>query len=185
MPSRSGRGWARGQAGNRALARATMLVLALAPAACSIPPEIDPRVIYKEVTGEADAGRERPPGVDRPFPNLGTVPPRPQRPDPAARATITQALEADRGQSREAMAPRVEPAPPGEASPGSPLVPAAPPPPPSLARAAPVPWAPPPGMGGGATTAPAPNPPAPEPGEEPAAPPPDLLGAPPPQPRID
>jgi hypothetical protein len=168
------------------MALALVLALPLGLAACAVPREIDPFVIYDELTGDIDAGRERPPGMDRPYPSLGTVPARPDRPDARTRAGLTSTLEADRGQSLTPLPPRATPAPPAEATdPGTPPVPAAPPAPPRLVGAVAVPWvvpggvqALPPGLSPG--TAPA----LPEPGEVPAGPTPDLLAAPPPRPQI-
>lgn len=169
----------------RPAALGLVLALSLALAGCAIPREVDPRVIYDEVTGDIDTGRERPPGLDRPYPSLGTVPARPDRPDARTRAGLTAALEADRARSQQPLPPREAPASAAEAEAlGSPPLPAAPPAPPRLAGAVAVPWVLPGGvlaMPGAAAGAVAP---LPEPGEIPIGPPPDLLAAPPPLPRI-
>ncbi len=169
----------------RPAAAALALALACPLAGCGIPREIDPFVIYDEVTGDIDAGRERPPGMDRPYPSLGTVPPRPERPDAKTRAGLTATLEADRARSLQPLAPRDIPAPPAEAeAPGTPPVPAAPPEPPRLAGAVAVPWVLPGGVQALPGAAPGSTAPLPEPGEVPAGPTPDLLAAPPPLPRL-
>jgi hypothetical protein len=156
------------------------MLLVLMLGGCSVPKEVNPVEIYRTVSGAADAGRPPPPGMDRPRPNLASVPPRPERPPPEVRDAVSAALAADRERSREALAPREVPARLGAASPGDPPIPAAPPPRPSLAGAAAVPWSEaPPRRGRAAPAAPAePEPPA-MPDFAPAPPPPDLLGPPP------
>jgi hypothetical protein len=157
-----------------------MVVGLLALGGCALPREIDPFVIYGEVTGEIDAGRERPPGLDRPFPRLGAVPPRPERPGLRFRTEVTDALAADRAASREPLAPRRHSAAAAEAeAPGIPPLPASPPPPPRLAAAPSVPWQPRQGE-----TVETPSQPAPELGAVPSLPTPDLLAAPPDPPSV-
>ena len=162
--------------------------IALALGGCSIPKEVNPVVIYREVTGIADEGRLPPPGLDLPFPNLSVVPPRPERPPLGLREGVTNALVADRARSRDPLEPDSVAAPvPGFApAPGQPPIPAGPPERPSLAGAPPIPWLDPvpaaaparPGPAAAPTVVPAPEPVMPA--APPAAPPPDLLGPPPP-----
>lgn len=182
------------------------VVLALAcfsVGACSVPRALNPAEIYREVSGANDAARPTPPGLDRPFPSLATVPPRPDRPTPEARAAITAALAEDRSRSRDPLVLRT--APGGGGAPAGTGLAGGPPPRPSLSAAPRIPWteAPPAGArGGGAPSPAATPPPLPSPGtptprppaarpapEVPAAPPPppapELLGAPPPPPSPD
>ena len=72
---------------------------------CAIPRDIDPRLIAANIFGAHLEGREPPPGLDRPYPTLGSVPARPVAPDPAERARLSAALAADREQSREPLPP--------------------------------------------------------------------------------
>ncbi len=100
------------------------MIVALALAGCDVPKEVNPVYIYRAISGEADAGRPPPPGLDRPRPNLASVPPRPDRPPPEVRDALSAALAADRARSREALA-RTRSARPLA---GDPAWPAAPPP---------------------------------------------------------
>ena len=110
-------------------------------AGCEVPKEVNPVEIYRTISGEADAGRLPPPGMDRPRPSLGSVPPRPERPPPEARDAISAALALDRSESRDPLAARSQPAPPAAAAaPGDPLLPAAPPPRAALTSAPAIPW---------------------------------------------
>jgi hypothetical protein len=176
---------------------ALAVLLCLALAGCAVPREVNPVWIVREVTGLTDRERPPPPGLDQPFPNLASVPPRPEPPPAAVREAITAGLAADRAGAREPLALGAAPGGRGAAAelPGFPPVPARPPPPPALAAAPRVPWtdapAPPhrpepvravPGQ--------APPEPLPEPGAEPAPPPPELLAplpgaAPPPPPPAE
>jgi hypothetical protein len=161
------------------------LALTLALAGCEIPKEINPVHIYRELSGAAEADRLPPPGLDRPRPNLASVPPRPERPPPEVRDAISAALAADRARSREALAARTGRARP---VPGDAAWPAAPPLRPALAAAPAIPWAEPAPRSRPADPAAAPTAPAqtvPEPVALPAMPdfappppPPDLLGQP-------
>jgi hypothetical protein len=145
--------------------------------------EIDPRPGIRNVFGAHLEGREPPPGLDRPYPNLASVPQRPAAPAPQLRAGITQALTTDRA---GAAAPR------RALRRGEPPIPAAggPPAPPRLAVAPAVRMAP---VAPAAPVAvpqppparqPAPTAPAAQPMPAPAGPPPaperDLLAPPPP-----
>ncbi len=171
-------------------------------AACGGQRGVDPAAVWREVSGANDAARPAPPGLDRPFPSLHSVPPRPDRPSPEAREAITAALAADRGRSREPVTLRAAPGEGGRAAAAAPApgMAAGPPPRPALAAAPRVPWMEepsppqaPPARGGGTTPAaatPAARPPGPRPGEAaPAAAPappaalpevPDAAPAPPP-----
>ncbi|MDB5372569.1 MAG: hypothetical protein JWP04_1211 [Belnapia sp.] len=167
------------------------LLLGCMLAGCAVPKEVNPVEIYRTISGEADAGRLPPPGMDRPRPSLGSVPPRPERPPPEVRDALSAALAMDRAQSREPLAFGAAASWGGAAvpgrSPGDPSMPVAPPPRASLANAPAVSWT------GAATRATGPRdqpvpgrvpeatpmqPPA-MPDFAPAPPPPDLLGAPP------
>ena len=177
------------------LRHAGLALACLLLAGCAIPKEIDPLVIYREVTGLSDEGRRPPPGLEDPFPNLASVPPRPERPSVAARDAISAALAADRTRSRDPLVLRGVPGGPGAATsaagPGQ--MPAGPPSRPIFAAVPRVPWTDPPAGGdrgnaadarrgqGDAAARPAPQPPE-MPDTAPAPPPPDLLGAPPPPP---
>ena len=170
------------------------LVLALLGTACSVPDEVNPVVIYDRISGAADAGRPVPPGLDQPFPNLASIPPRPERPSPEFRASVTEALAQDRARARDPLVLRSVTAPgaSGGAPAGDAAMPAAPPRRAALAAAPAIPWTDAPATparqgarppAGGTVTPAAPAPVLPEmPAEAPAAPPPELLG-PPPLPR--
>ena len=155
-------------------------LLAMSLAGCEIPKEVNPVEIYRTISGEADAGRPPPPGMDRPRPSLGSVPPRPDRPPPEARDAISAALALDRTESRDPLGRRTVPAPATEASPGDPLMPGAPPSRAALTSAPAIPWggSAPAGPRSNPATAPEPAPPPAMPDFAPAAPPPDLLGQP-------
>jgi len=155
-----------------------LLSLVTQLAGCAVPAQLNPALAWREVTGANLESRLAPPGLDQPSGNLGMVPARPDRPDPATRTRLDVALAADRDRSREPLAPR-QTALPGfpAAAPGLPALPAAPPARPSLARAAPVPWTALPVIPPGTA--------APEPGAVPDLPTPDLLGLPPAPPSAD
>lgn len=158
---------------------AWVMALPLALTGCAVPKEINPFEIYRTLSGEADAGRPPPPGMDRPRPNLATVPPRPERPPPEVRDAISAALAADRAEARRPMPAR--PVPPATAAPGEPPLPAGPPPRPALAAAPAIPWTTEPPRPRATAADPAPAPAAPPPAMPevaPAPPPPDLLGQP-------
>lgn len=186
MAMRRGVRW---MAGCRRGAAAAAVMLATAPLpGCALPPEVNPVAIYNRISGADDAARLPPPGMDRPTPNLASVPPRPERPSPEVRAAITAGLAEDRARSRDPLVLRTVPAPGalGGARGEQPL-PAGPPPRPMLSNAPRIPWsdpAPAPGPGPAAPAARTPAPAPPEmPERAPAPPPPDLLG-PPPAPRL-
>ena len=84
---------------------ASVLLACLAVGACGGEASgLNPAAIWREVSGANNAARPAPPGLDRPFPSLGSVPPRPERPSPEVRDAITAALTADRSRSREPVA---------------------------------------------------------------------------------
>lgn len=144
-------------------------------AGCELPARADLRAVARELAGFGQEARLPPPGLDRPSPNLGSVPPRPEPPSRAAREAIMQELEAARAAARTPLEPRAAgPAPRFAPAPGAPALPAAPPAPPRLATAPAIPWAAAPG--------PESAPPGPEPGPLPAPPPAELLAPPPPPP---
>lgn len=149
---------------------------------CDVPAQANLRTLFRDASGAAMQTRLAPPGLDRPTPNLASVPPIAERPDLATRTGVTSRLEQDRAASLTAAPPRTTPQGPLAPAPGSPTIAAAAPPPPTLAPAAPIPWVAPRGAG----TAPAETPGGTlAPGDVPALPPPDLLApAPPPQPRF-
>lgn len=166
-----------------------ILLLPLLLGACAVPKEINPVWIYDQVSGRADRARPVPPGLDQPYPNLASVPPRPEKPPLAVREQLSVALATDRAQSRSPLEPRAGAAAAVFApAPGTPPLPGLPPPPAQLAGARPIPW------DGPGVEPPAPAPAAAQPGVQPAAAgpapaarpataPPDLLAPPPPPSR--
>ena len=165
------------------------LLACLSLGGCGIPNQVNPVWIFREVTGLSNQDRLPPPGLEQPYPNLASVPPRPDRPPPELRAAISAALERDRAQSREPLVLRSVPGAGAAASaPGGPGLPAAPPPRPTLAAAPRIPWTEPTpapqATPAGTAASQAAGPEAPRlpelPEAAPAPPPPDLLGAPPP-----
>jgi hypothetical protein len=163
-----------------------------------VPDEANPVVIWRHATGASAADRPPPPNLDEPYPNLGTVPPRPDRPPAAVRATMSAALAAEREGSRQPLPPGQSPPSRGAAAaPGEPPVPAGPPPRAALATVPRVPAGQPPppppstapssaGMPGAApppAAAPVtPARPAPAAREAPEVPPPAPAAPPPPPP---
>jgi hypothetical protein len=150
---------------DQAIAAAACLLIG----GCAVAERTEIAAIYRDATGAGLTAREPPPGLDRPTPNLATVPPRPQRPEASFRFGLTEELESARTRAAEPLPPRANPAPPGADAPGEPPIPGAPPAPPRLVRAPPVPWS------AAAGAAPAPAAERVEPGAVPALPPPDLL----------
>lgn len=153
--------------------------------------------LARNVFGPANEGRAAPPGADAPYPNLGTVPPRPSVPDPLVRDALTAALAEERQRSRNPLDPerRPDPVRPAGTS-GDAAMPMRAPPPPVLARVPAIPWdepmTPAPASPVAAPTEPAAAPaPAPIPQMDAAPPPPppaDLLSpgaGPPPPPPAD
>jgi hypothetical protein len=205
MSNATGRGHGRGR-GRADQARPAALALALLAAGCTGgqgPEAIGP--LFANIFSPAHEGREPPPGAEDPFPNLGTVPPRPAVADPAVRDALTAALAEERQRSRNPLDPEMRPSPlrpagtPGDRSmpmqaPGRPALTAAPrvpwdapglpaPAPVAPAPAAPVPAAPVPAIPAPAVAAP----PPPAPAGPPPLPPADLLApsGPPPLPPAD
>jgi hypothetical protein len=195
---RDGRQGRAGRWGRRTGMLLCLLGLACTVTACAVPDEVNPVSIYDRISGNADARRPAPPGLDRPTPNLGSIPPRPERPSPEFRQAVTDALAKDRSNSRDPLVLQSIPAPGGAAgrsqggaTAGDALMPAAPPHRAALAAAPAIPWAEAPaqprslpdGTSDGRTPPAAAAPALPEmPAQAPAAPPPELLG-PPPLPR--
>jgi hypothetical protein len=157
--------------------------------------EIDPRPAVANLFGAHLEGREPPPGLDQPWPNLSSVPPRPSPPDRAWRQGLSAGLAEDRAQSRDPLEPAGRAAlPAGQAGPPPPArLTAAPavrfdpgplpgPAPAALPVPAPAPTRPAPPAGPAA--APQPSAPPPTPAPELLAPPPspsrDLFAPPPP-----
>lgn len=183
-PARQGKGRpALGQA------RLRWLLPLLALAACETPGQINPRLLGRDISGAAAEARLPPPGLDRPFPNLASVPPVPDRPDPAARLAITEQLQAQRDLLNQPLADRRRDTPLTEGrADGQPPIAARPPAPAVLSRAPAIPWT----VSGAPARTPAlapatpePEPEAPTPGAVPDLPSADLLApaAPPPPPR--
>jgi hypothetical protein len=81
------------------------LVALLPLAGCAVPADIDPRITIANVFGAHLEGRLPPPGLDRPFPSLGSLPPRPEPVDRAALAALSEQLATDRAQAAEPQAP--------------------------------------------------------------------------------
>jgi hypothetical protein len=177
-------GKARGWRGADQARPALLAVLALSITACSDRwSELDPRPVVANIFGAHLEGREPPPGLDQPWPNLSSVPARPEPPDPTTRARLSEGLAQDRAASREAVQPGGR-----RGAGGAPPAPgAAPPPPPRLAAMpAPrpaalslTPSAQPPAPTGGPTA------PTAAPATAPAAPPAELLAPPPPPPAAE
>ncbi|MBR0646425.1 hypothetical protein GXW73_26560, partial [Roseomonas hellenica] len=86
----------------RALVIAMLAALPLALTACE---GTGPVATLGRVFGPATEGRERPPGLDGEgvYPALGTVPPRPDRPDPAVRHALTDRLARERDVTRDQL----------------------------------------------------------------------------------
>lgn len=181
-------------------ARLHRLLPILLLSACAVPDQINPRLIARDISGSAPETRLPPPGLDRPFPNLASVPPIPERPDPAARLALTTQLQAQRDLLNQPLSDQ-RPASPllGGGAPGQPPVPAGPPGPPILARAPEIPWttsatpvvtreaAPSATLAPSANPTPAAAPPSPDsivPGDIPALPSADLLAPAPPLPPL-
>jgi hypothetical protein len=124
-----------------ALASLAAAAACLGLGACAPGRVVGPAAIWREVSGANDAARLPPPGLDRPFPSLGSVPPRPDRPSPEIRDAITAALTADRGRARgEPVALREVPGEGGAPAPVPAGMAAGPPPRPALAAAPRIPW---------------------------------------------
>jgi hypothetical protein len=182
------------------------LALALALPACDRLSEVDPRPAFANLFGAHLEGREPPPGLDQPWPNLASVPPRPEAPSPTAREELTGRLATDRERARTPQLSSLAPRLPTTAGPPAPPVLAAMPairpgpPQPPVPAALPAPQPAPAPRPGAPATMPVPPPartpapmpasevtPAPRPAEPLAPPPPPTpdLFAPPPPPSSD
>ena len=156
-----------------------MILAALALGACSDRwAELDPRPVVANMFGAHLEGREPPPGLDGAYPRLSSVPPRPEPPDPAARARLSAALAEDRAASRDALTPAGRPSAAATSVPPAPPRLAAMPP----IRLDPVPARPEPAAMP-APAPPAPLPPTSAPVPAAATPAPAALAPPPPPPR--
>lgn len=157
-------------------------------AACETPGQINLRLLGRDISGAAGEARLPPPGLDRPSPNLASVPPIPERPDPAARLALTTQLQTQRDLLDQPLPDRRPNSRLTEgAASGQPPIAAGPPRPAALARAPVIPWttsAPAvPAARAPATQDAAPEAPAPNnvtPGDVPDLPSADLLALPPP-----
>lgn len=146
--------------GGSGMRRCAVATLALLLSGCSsLPSSMNPVSWWHDLQGGKIAEeRPPPPGADQPYPNLASVPPKPEQPDRAALANIAKALIADRTNAQHvaAAAPLPDPSSPN-ASPGlfgrGTVTPPPPPPPPGTqtasatmpaAQAPPAPAAPPP-----------------------------------------
>ncbi len=84
--------------------RAPLLALLLAGCS-SFPASMNPVSWWHDLQGGKIAEeRPPPPGADQPYPNLASVPPKPEAPDRAALANIATALIADRTNAQHAAA---------------------------------------------------------------------------------
>jgi hypothetical protein len=115
-------------------------LLGLMLAGCQTEPGQAVVKFWDRAWGPATEGRPAPPNANAPFPNLGTVPPRPETPDMAEREALAARLVQQREAAREPLGtlpgpvPRLGPPPPalapalvGMASPAPPIAaPAAP-----------------------------------------------------------
>jgi hypothetical protein len=178
----------------RPQARSITLLALLVLSGCAVPGQLDLRRVGRDISGAAQEARLPPPGLDRPPPNLASVPPIPERPNPATRLAVTQGLQAQRDLLNTPLPDRRADSPLAEgAAPGQPSIPAGPPRPAVLARAPVIPWTTGPALRPAASSqmptpeASSPEARAPEsvtPGEVPELPSADLLGAPPPMPSL-
>ena len=93
-------------------------LLALMLAGCQTEPGQAVSKFWDRAWGPATEGRPAPPGTNAPFPNLGTVPPRPETPDLASREALADRLMQQREASRVPLGalpgavPRLGPPPP-------------------------------------------------------------------------
>jgi hypothetical protein len=93
-------------------------LLALMLAGCQTEPGQAVGKFWERAWGPETEGRPAPPGAGMPFPNLGTVPPRPEIPDVATREALAAGLVQEREASREPLGalpggdPRGAPPPP-------------------------------------------------------------------------
>ncbi len=100
----AGCGRVSGTSGLRCRRLAPLVALSLAGCA-SFPSSMNPVSWWHDLQGGKIAEeRPPPPGADQPYPNLATVPPKPEQPDRAALANIASALIADRTNAQHAAA---------------------------------------------------------------------------------
>jgi hypothetical protein len=119
-------------------ARFCVLLALLLPGCQTEPGQIVAK-FWNRAWGPENEGRPAPPNADAPFPNLGTVPPRPEIPDMATREALAARLVQQREASRAPLgalpgaAPRLGPPPPALAPPLASIASPRPAPPPALA----------------------------------------------------
>ncbi|MCA3378009.1 MAG: hypothetical protein INF64_12900 [Roseomonas sp.] len=115
------------------------MLLALLLPGCQTEPGQNVAKFWNRAWGPENEGRPAPPNADAPFPNLGTVPPRPEIPDMATREALAARLVQQREASRAPLgalpgaAPRLGPPPPALAPPLASIASPPPAPPPALA----------------------------------------------------
>lgn len=115
------------------------VLLALLLPGCQTEPGQAVAKFWNRAWGPENEGRPAPPNADAPFPNLGTVPPRPEIPDMATREALAARLVQQREASRAPLgalpgaAPRLGPPPPALAPPLASIASPPPAPPPALA----------------------------------------------------
>ena len=115
------------------------VLLALLLPGCQTEPGQAVAKFWDRAWGPANEGRPAPPNANAPFPNLGTVPPRPEIPDMATREALAARLVQQREASRAPLgalpgaAPRLGPPPPALAPPLASIASPPPAPPPALA----------------------------------------------------
>jgi hypothetical protein len=115
------------------------VLLALLLPGCQTEPGQNVAKFWNRAWGPENEGRPAPPNADAPFPNLGTVPPRPEIPDMATREALAARLVQQREASRAPLgalpgaAPRLGPPPPALAPPLASIASPRPAPPPALA----------------------------------------------------
>jgi outer membrane protein OmpA-like peptidoglycan-associated protein len=172
------------RAGGVATAVALCLPLGLLLAGCSMPATMNPVDWWHGLEGGRIAqDRPPPPGVDAPYPNLGTIPAKPVPLDAATRGRIASALLADRANAQYAASLAPLPAAPAAAAAASNVPPPAPAAGETMSASLPAVSAPPsppkPVAGARAASPPAPGAPAaagaPMPAVPPAPPPPPAL----------
>lgn len=109
-----------------------------------MPSSVNPVELWRDAYGGRRASElPPPPGEDGPYPNLGTIPPRPQPPSAEQRRQIMAALEAERTAARAPALPGMAPRPALPQFEGLPPdtldpIPSPPPPAPDLAPEPPV-----------------------------------------------
>ncbi|MBM3587379.1 MAG: hypothetical protein FJX33_06150 [Alphaproteobacteria bacterium] len=79
------------------------MLLALMLAGCQTEPGQAAAKFWDRALGPANEGRPAPPNANVPFPNLGTVPSRPETPDMASREALANRLIQQREASREPL----------------------------------------------------------------------------------